>query len=112
MSMKVPTWLRVLIPVALIFTWLAVAGIGGPYFGRIDEVSSNDPTAYLPTTAEATVVQERLAPVGDVRRDEAEPQVVAHPVVGEGPVVEALLVVQIQQVVHRASPLPPGACAA
>ena len=58
--MKVPTWLRVLIPVALILAWLVAAGIGGPYFGRVDEVSSNDATAYLPSSAEATLVQERL----------------------------------------------------
>jgi len=52
--------LRVVIPALLVIVWLAVAAIGGPYFGRVDEVSSNDPTAYLPTTAEATQVQERL----------------------------------------------------
>ncbi|HWL01083.1 MAG TPA: MMPL family transporter [Microbacteriaceae bacterium] len=77
-SMKVPTWLRVLIPVALIITWLAAAGIGGPYFGRIDEVSSNDATAYLPTSAEATVVQQRLA---DFSGEDVIPAVVL--VVGE-----------------------------
>jgi len=59
--MKVPRWLRVLLPAVLIVAWLAAASIGGPYFGRIDEVSSNDATAYLPTSADATVVQERLA---------------------------------------------------
>ena len=58
--MRIPTWLRAAIPAALILIWLTVAGIGGPYFGRIDEVSSNDPTAYLPTDAEATLVQKRL----------------------------------------------------
>ncbi len=54
-------WLRVLLPAALILIWLTGAAIGGPYFGRVDEVSSNDRTAYLPTTAEATEVQDRLA---------------------------------------------------
>ncbi|WP_345751416.1 MMPL family transporter [Microbacterium rhizophilus] len=57
----VPMWLRVLLPAALILIWLTGAAIGGPYFGRVDEVSSNDRTAYLPTTAEATEVQDRLA---------------------------------------------------
>jgi RND superfamily putative drug exporter len=57
---RVPTWLRILLPTALILVWFAGAAIGGPYFGRVDEVSSNDRTAYLPTTAEATEVQERL----------------------------------------------------
>nr|WP_240644012.1 MMPL family transporter [Antribacter gilvus] len=49
-----------MLPAALILVWVAAAGLGGPLFGRIDEVSSNDRTAYLPTTAEATEVQERL----------------------------------------------------
>ncbi len=52
--------LRAILPAVLVLIWLAVAAIGGPYFGRVDEVSSNDPTAYLPTSAEATEVQERL----------------------------------------------------
>lgn len=58
---RVPAWLRVLLPAALILIWLAGAAIGGPYFGRVDEVSSNDRTAYLPESAEATEVQERLS---------------------------------------------------
>src|SRR5699024_3852962 len=32
--------------------------IGGPYFGKVNEVSSNDQTTYLPESAEATQVQE------------------------------------------------------
>lgn len=58
--MRIPSRLRAVVPAALILLWLAAAGIGGPYFGRISEVSSNDPTAYLPTNAEATIVQQRL----------------------------------------------------
>ncbi len=58
--MRIPPWLRAVVPAALILVWLTAAGIGGPYFGRISEVSSNDPTAYLPTNAEATIVQQRL----------------------------------------------------
>ena len=54
--------LRILIPALLVLVWLTVAAIGGPYFGKVSEVSSNDPTAYLPTTAEATQVQERRGP--------------------------------------------------
>ncbi|MER7798451.1 efflux RND transporter permease subunit [Microbacterium sp. NPDC096154] len=57
---RVPAWLRVLLPAVLILVWLTAAAIGGPYFGRVEEVSSNDRTAYLPATAEATEVQERL----------------------------------------------------
>ncbi len=40
--------------------WLAVAGLGGPYFGRISEVSVNDQSSYLPNSAESTQVQKRL----------------------------------------------------
>ena len=50
--------LRIVLPAVLILGWIAVAGIGGPYFGRVDEVSSNDRTAYLPDSSEATRVQE------------------------------------------------------
>jgi RND superfamily putative drug exporter len=48
---------RIVLPALLVVIWLAGASIGGPLFGRIDEVSSNDRTAYLPTSAEATRVQ-------------------------------------------------------
>ncbi|KJC64092.1 MMPL family transporter [Agreia bicolorata] len=54
--MRVPRWLRILLPAALILVWLTAASIGGPYFGRIDEVSSNDQTSYLPASADATRV--------------------------------------------------------
>jgi RND superfamily putative drug exporter len=54
--MRVPAWLRALIPAVLIVVWLTAASIGGPYFGRIDEVSSNDQTTYLPASADATRV--------------------------------------------------------
>ncbi|GAA4527543.1 efflux RND transporter permease subunit [Brachybacterium paraconglomeratum] len=52
----IPRALRILLPALLILGWLVAAGIGGPYFGRVDEVSSNDRTAYLPETADATQV--------------------------------------------------------
>ncbi|HKT56593.1 MAG TPA: efflux RND transporter permease subunit [Microbacterium sp.] len=45
----------------LILVWLIAAGLGGPLFGRVDEVSSNEPTAYLPSSADATEVQHSLA---------------------------------------------------
>lgn len=55
---RLPPWLRVLIPAILVLLWLVGAAIGGPFFGRVGEVSSNDQTNYLPETAEATEVQE------------------------------------------------------
>ncbi|GAB3634004.1 efflux RND transporter permease subunit [Microbacterium shaanxiense] len=54
------SWVRVLIPVVLILAWLIAAGLGGPLFGKVDEVSSNDQTSYLPSSADATKVQELL----------------------------------------------------
>lgn len=38
----------------LIVLWLGVAGIGGPTFGKLSEVQTNDQTSFLPATAEAT----------------------------------------------------------
>lgn len=40
--------------------WVAVAAIGGPYFGKIEEVSSNDPATFLPESAESTRVNDEL----------------------------------------------------
>ncbi|ALX67402.1 MMPL family transporter [Microbacterium sp. XT11] len=53
-------WARVLVPSLLILAWVTAAGLGGPLFGKVDEVSSNDRTAYLPESADATQVQEVL----------------------------------------------------
>ena len=53
-------FLRILIPTVLIAAWLAAGAIGGPYFGRIGEVSSNDQASYLPASADATEVSELL----------------------------------------------------
>lgn len=57
---QVPSWLRIIIPAGLIIAWLIAAGLGGPYFGRISEVSSVDLAAFLPKSAEATKVNEEL----------------------------------------------------
>lgn len=57
---KSPKWLRTLISGAVLAVWLIGAAVGGPYFGRVGEVSSNDQTAYLPSSADATVVQQLL----------------------------------------------------
>lgn len=55
---SVPFWLRWLIPVVLVVGWVAIAGAGGPTFGRLDEVSSNDQASFLPAGAEATEARE------------------------------------------------------
>ena len=66
-------WVRPLIGVSLTIVWLAVAGIGGPYFGRIGEVSTNEQASYLPSSAESTQVQKRLT---EFLGDDAIPAVV------------------------------------
>ncbi|MFQ6485271.1 MMPL family transporter [Brachybacterium epidermidis] len=67
--------LRIVVPAVLVLVWLTLAGIGGPFFGRIGEVSSNDPTTYLPSSAESTAVQEAQA--GFFESDEIPAIVVA-----------------------------------
>lgn len=59
------SWARVFIPVALILVWLVGASLGGPLFGKVDEVSSNEQTTYLPESAQATEVQELLGEFND-----------------------------------------------
>ncbi|MFF2028986.1 MMPL family transporter [Arthrobacter sp. NPDC058192] len=54
---RIPIWLRWLVPAVLVVAWLAIAGIGGPTFGRLSEVSSNDQASFLPAGAEATEAQ-------------------------------------------------------
>jgi len=44
----------------LILTWFGVSGVGGPYFGRIDEVSEVDLTAFLPESSESREVTDKL----------------------------------------------------
>ena len=67
------TWFRRTLPAVLVLVWVALGGLGGPLFGRIEEVSSNDPTAYLPSSAEATEVQAQL---GQFLGEDAIPAIV------------------------------------
>ena len=53
--------IRAALPLLIIATWLGLSAIGGPYFGRIDEVSSNDMLTFLPSNAESTRVNEELS---------------------------------------------------
>jgi RND superfamily putative drug exporter len=63
----------VLLSAALILIWLTASGIGGPYFGRVSEVSSNEQANYLPTSSEATQFNALL---GDFNDSEAIPAIV------------------------------------
>ncbi|UYQ79217.1 MMPL family transporter [Glutamicibacter sp. JL.03c] len=47
-------WLRASIYAVLLLLWLGVAGVGGPTFGKLSDVQTNDQTSFLPATAEAT----------------------------------------------------------
>jgi RND superfamily putative drug exporter len=51
-----PRFLRGVIPAVLIVAWLALAGFGGPTFGKISDVSTNDQASFLPASAESTQV--------------------------------------------------------
>ena len=53
-------WVRPVVGLVLTLLWVAVAGLGGPYFGRISEVATNDQSSYLPGSAESTQVQKRF----------------------------------------------------
>ncbi len=60
-----PKWLRVVIPSILIVIWVALAGTGGPYFGKISQVASNDQATFLPASAESTKVNEQIGKFQD-----------------------------------------------
>ncbi len=57
---SLPKWVRVLLPGAIILVWLALGGIGGPYFGKISQVATNDQSSFLPASAESTKVSNEL----------------------------------------------------
>ena len=57
---RVPKSLRIAIPSILIIIWFIVGGIGGPYFGKISSVASNDQSTFLPTSAESTKVNNEI----------------------------------------------------
>lgn len=63
---------RTLIAPALILIWLAVLMVGGPFFGRISDVSTNQQSSFLPQTAESTRVSDRA---GDFTQDPFLPAV-------------------------------------
>lgn len=53
---------------ALIAAWLGVAAVGGPYFGRLSQVTSHSATRFLPVNSEAAQVAEiQMASAGEVR---------------------------------------------
>ncbi|MEU5692936.1 MMPL family transporter [Actinosynnema sp. NPDC020468] len=55
-----PSRTRWLLPALIAVAWLALGGVAGPYAGKLSQVSVNDNTAFLPSSAEATEVAERV----------------------------------------------------
>lgn len=47
-------WVRVALPAILLIVWIVAAAIGGPTFGKLSSVSSNDQASFLPASAEST----------------------------------------------------------
>ncbi|MHA7154154.1 MMPL family transporter [Arthrobacter sp. TMN-50] len=58
-------WLRVLLPAVVVLIWLIGAAFGGPTFGKLEEVSSNDQASFLPASAESTEAGELQAQFTD-----------------------------------------------
>ncbi len=53
--------LRIAVASTFLLLWLAVAGIGGPTFGKLSQVSSNDQATFLPASAESTIAADWVA---------------------------------------------------
>lgn len=64
---KPSKWLRALLPSAVVVTWVVLAAIGGPYFGKISDESSTDLTTFLPASAESTEVNNRIKDFRDTK---------------------------------------------
>lgn len=64
-STKSTRWLRIVLPAAVIIIWLLAAGLGGPTFGKLSSVSSNDQASFLPSDAESTQVSQWQAKFRD-----------------------------------------------
>ena len=96
MTARTPSrWLRIALPLVLVVIWLAGGSIGGPYFGKVDEVSTNDQSSFLPQSAESTQVQERL---DDFTGGESIPALV---VVDAGEELSAAQLDEVQTIADR-----------
>ncbi|WP_116051779.1 MMPL family transporter [Amycolatopsis palatopharyngis] len=74
---RVPA-LRWILPALLIVGWLVLGAVGGPFAGKLSEVAENDNAAFLPSSAEATEVNE-------LQKQFADSQTVPAIVVAERP---------------------------
>ncbi|WP_152345970.1 MMPL family transporter [Brevibacterium sp. CFH 10365] len=57
----------------LLVAWVGIAGVGGPYFGKITDVATNDRSSFLPESAESTRAQEAIDRFSD---DDSVPAIV------------------------------------
>lgn len=88
---KTGRW-RWLIPALLLIAWLAAAGGGGPFAGKLSEVASTDASSFLPASAESTRADELYAQFND---SEFIPAIVVAE--REGPITDADLAYLAQE---------------
>lgn len=56
-----PLTTQLLLPLLILVAWLGIAGVGGPAFGKLSSVATNDQASFLPANADSTKVQNVLA---------------------------------------------------
>ncbi|MFW0794269.1 MMPL family transporter [Gordonia sp. CPCC 205515] len=59
------TRLRWLIPALLLLAWIVIGGLTGPFAGKLASVSTNEASAFLPSSAESTQVNDKLGGFSD-----------------------------------------------
>ena len=63
--MKQARILNALAALVMVIIWLAITGLGGPTFGKISEVSTNDKSTFLPASSESTQVGDLIEEFSD-----------------------------------------------
>lgn len=58
----------VALSVIIIAIWLGIAPFGGPQFGNLSNVATNDQSSFLPQSSESAQVQEKIKEFGDQDR--------------------------------------------
>lgn len=58
----------VALSVIIIAVWLGIAAVGGPQFGNLSNVATNDQSSFLPRSSESARVQEKIKAFGDQDR--------------------------------------------
>ena len=54
---SLPLVVQLVLPIIVVLGWLTVAAIGGPAFGKLSGIASNDQASFLPADADSTKVQ-------------------------------------------------------